>query len=245
MDKQLDLAAAYGVLDPCDKRCLNVTERLMGTGGINVLDTQRKGEAYMLHGRSLFLAGKFEDSLAALQKGYICFREMGNFKLRRQINRALLRVLCALGRGREASERLEVALTMCEDKDDCVQLYITAKQALEHTGCDRDAEILDDIWYVFLDTHPEEKKKFEEYEAMGQGLCRQFEGKEERTEEPAVTWEEMWQRFKDPDVWRQILPEVIEDMKKSKLFQFLCMLMCCTMLLSIMLLIGSKMKENR
>merc|ERR1719277_1530940 len=87
MDKQLDLAAAYGVLDPCDKRCFNVTDRLMGTGGVNTLDTQRQGEAYMLHGRSLFLANRFEEALNSLQKGQICFREKGNFKFRRLVNR--------------------------------------------------------------------------------------------------------------------------------------------------------------
>lgn len=245
MDKQLDLAVAYGVLDPCDKRCYNVTERLMGTGGINSMDTQRQGEAYMLHGRSLFFAGRFEDSLTALKRGQICFKEKGNFKLRRQVNRGLLRVYCALGKGREASERLEVALTLCEDKDDCVQLYISAKQALEHTGIDRDAEILDDIWYVFLATHPEEKKKFEEYEAMGTGLCRQFAGNEERTEDPAVTWDELWGRFTDPEVWREVFPQVIDDLKKSKLFKFVLMLLGYLVLMFVTLLIAVKLKEGR
>lgn len=243
-DKQLDLAAAYGVLDPGDKRCLNVTERIMGTGGINTLDTQRQGEAYLLHGRCLFLANRFEESYDALNKGAICFREKGNFKLRRQINRGLLRVLCGLGRGREASERLEVALTLCEDKDDCVQLYISAKQALEHTGCDRDTEILDDIWYVFLDTHPEEKKKFEEYESMGTGLCRQFAGNEERTEDPPVNWEEFWARVKDPEVWREILPQVYDDLKKSQLFRFMLSVVGCMMVTYIMLMITISMKAK-
>merc|ERR1719343_1286195 len=102
------------------------------------MDTQRQGEAYQLFGRSLFLASRFEESLKALQRAQICFKEKGNFKLRRQNNRALLRAFCALGRGKEASERLEVALTLCENTDDCILLYISAKQALEHTGDDRD-----------------------------------------------------------------------------------------------------------
>lgn len=243
-DKQLDLAAAYGVLDPCDKRCMNVCERLMATG-VNTMDTQRQGEAYMLHGRSLFFAGRFEESLTALQRAAICFREKGNFKLRRQINRGLLRVLCALGRGREASERLEVALTLCEEQDDCVQLYISAKQALEHTGCARDTEILDDIWYVFLDTHPEEKKKFEEYEAMGSGLCRQFAGNEERSEDPVTTWSELWGRMTDPEVWRDILPQVIDDLKKSQPFRFLLSILGFVLLTYIMLMITMTLKGKK
>merc|ERR1712113_1021359 len=122
--------------------------------------------------------------------------------------------------------------------DDCVQLYISAKQALEHTGCDRDREILDDIWYVFLDTHPEEKKKFEEYEAMGAGLCRQFVGNEERTEEPAATWGEVWQRVKDPEVWRDILPQVMDDLKQSKVFQSMLTVLGIVTFMYVMLMIS-------
>lgn len=238
MDRQYDLAHAYGVLDPCDKRCLNVCERMMANG-VRELDVQRQGEAYQLHGRSLFLAGRHEEALAALQRAKICFTEKGNFKLRRQNNAGLLRVYSALGKGKEASERLEVALTLCEAQDDCITLYISAKQALEHTGKDRDREVLDDIWYVFLDTHEEEKKKWEEYEAMGTGLCRQFAGGEERQEEAAVTWGEIWQRLKDPEVWRDILPQAVADAKKSPLvrglFTFTACLMATYILLTLVL----------
>mmetsp|Transcript_131324 Transcript_131324/g.379907 ORF Transcript_131324/g.379907 Transcript_131324/m.379907 type:complete len:298 (+) Transcript_131324:73-966(+) len=214
-DKLLDLAMAYGVLDPCDKRCLNVCERLAATG-ISTLDTQRQGEAYQLFGRSLFLAGRFEESLSALQRAQICFKEKGNFKLRRQNNRGLLRVFCALGRGREASERLEVALTLVEEVDDAVMLYVSAKQALEFTGKDRDKEILDDIWYVYLDTHAEAKAKFESYTAAGEGVLRQCgPAGEERHEDAPASWAEVWERCKDPDVWREVLPLAFEDMKSN------------------------------
>lgn len=214
-DKLLDLADAYGILDPADKRCLNVCDRLVKAGGVNTLDTQRQGEAYQLYGRCLFLADRLEDSLEALKKANVCFREKGNFTLRRSNNRALLRVLCSLGRGREASERLEVALTLCENSDDCVMLYISAKQALEHTSCDRDKEVLDDIWFVFLDTHPDEKAKFEQYSHTGTSLIRQVGGGEERHEEAPVNWNEVWQRLKDPEVWREIIPGAVEEVKKN------------------------------
>mmetsp|Transcript_91914 Transcript_91914/g.297304 ORF Transcript_91914/g.297304 Transcript_91914/m.297304 type:complete len:298 (-) Transcript_91914:37-930(-) len=245
MDRLLDLAEAYGVLEPTDKRGLNVCERLMGQGGVNTLDTQRQGEAYQLFGRCLFLADKHEESLTALQRAAICFREKGNFSLRRRNNRALLRVFCALGRGREASERLEVALTLCENSDDCIMLYISAKQALEHTTCDRDKEILDDIWYVYLDTHPEEKVKFEQYNDTGIGLCRQFAGGEERTEEAPVDWNEVWQRVKDPEVWKDILPAAVEECKTNPYLRGLLMLAGYLLLLYIILIIMVTFKGEK
>jgi len=240
-DRLYDLAAAYGVLDPCDKRCLNVCERLMATG-INTLDTQRQGEAYQLFGRSLFLAGRFEESLRALQKAHICFREKGNFKLRRLNNRGLLRVFCALGRGREASERLEVALTLVEDVDDAVGLYVSAKQALDHTGVDRDKEILDDIWYVYLDTHKEAKDKFEGYTAAGEGLLRQCGDGEERHEEAPVTWGEFWARVKDPAVWKEVMPLVVDDLKNNALLRALMSTAAICMVMYISLMVAALFK---
>jgi len=244
MDLLLDLAAAYGVLDPCDKRCLNVLERLMHKG-VNSMDTQRQGEAYQLFGRSLFLADRHEEALQALKRASICFREKGNFKLRRQNNAGLLRVYCSLGQGKEASERLEVALTLCESPDDCIMLYISAKQALEHTGRDRDREILDDIWYVYLDTHPEEKAKFEQYNESGNSLCRQFAGGEERSEEAPQTWAELWERVKNPDVWREILPAVIDDVKNNAVIRTMFSLACVLLVTYIVLMISVTMKGDK
>jgi len=244
LDLLLDLACAYGVLDPCDKRCLNVLERLMHKG-VNTLDTQRQGEAYQLFGRSLFLADRHEEALQALKRASICFREKGNFKLRRQNNAGLLRVYCALGQGKEASERLEVALTLCECTDDCIMLYISAKQALEHTGCDRDREVLDDIWYVYLDTHPEDKAKFESYNESGTSLCRQFAGGEERSEEAPVTWAELWDRVKNPDVWREILPAVIDDLKNNTFARTLLSLSGALLVTYILLLVMIAVKGKQ
>jgi len=244
-DLLLDLAAAYGILDPCDKRCLNVCERIMANG-VNTLDTQRQGEAHQLYGRSLFLAGQHDGALQALKRAAICFKEKGNFKLRRQTNAGLLRVYSALGRAREASERLEVALTLVEQDDESIMLYISAKQALEHTGNARDAEIFDDIWYVYLDTHPEIKAKFEQYKYSGEALCRQFAGGEERSEEPPVDWNGVWQRLKDPDLWREILPAAIEDVKNNPILRFLftlCLALCMFyVMLSVMVMVKEKTK---
>lgn len=243
MDRLLDLAAAYGILDPCDKRCMNVLERLMATG-VSELDTQRQGDAYQLFGRSLFLSGQYEKSLEALKKAQACFKEKGNFGLRRRNNTGLLRAYCALGRGREASERLEVALTLCEEQDDCIQLYVSAKQALEHTGCDRDREILDDIWYVFLDTHPEEKSKFEGYQGVGKGLARDFAKGEERQEDEVTSFAELWEKLKDPELYEGIIPEAIDLIKTTPmlraLFQFAMGMIC----LYVFLLIGTLVKGD-
>mmetsp|Transcript_28189 Transcript_28189/g.42021 ORF Transcript_28189/g.42021 Transcript_28189/m.42021 type:complete len:130 (-) Transcript_28189:339-728(-) len=117
-------------------------------------------------------------------------------------------------------------------------LYISAKQALEHTGNDRDKEILDDIWYVYLDTHPEEKGKFESYNETGMGLCRQFSTGEERTEEAAVDWAEVWQRLKDPEVWKEILPAAIEEMKTNSIIRTLFMLCGYLLLVYLVLMVS-------
>eukprot|EP00429_Kryptoperidinium_foliaceum_P071325 CAMPEP_0176070606 /NCGR_PEP_ID=MMETSP0120_2-20121206/35261_1 /TAXON_ID=160619 /ORGANISM="Kryptoperidinium foliaceum, Strain CCMP 1326" /LENGTH=297 /DNA_ID=CAMNT_0017404255 /DNA_START=73 /DNA_END=967 /DNA_ORIENTATION=- len=214
-DKLLDLAMAYGVLDPCDKRCLNVCERLAATG-ISTLDTQRQGEAYQLFGRSLFLAGRFEESLVCAAARADLLQGEGQLQAPAAEQPRASAGFLALGRGREASERLEVALTLVEEVDDAVMLYVSAKQALEFTGKDRDKEILDDIWYVYLDTHAEAKAKFESYTAAGEGVLRQCgPAGEERHEDAPASWAEVWERCKDPDVWREVLPLAFEDMKSN------------------------------
>mmetsp|Transcript_69311 Transcript_69311/g.166181 ORF Transcript_69311/g.166181 Transcript_69311/m.166181 type:complete len:301 (-) Transcript_69311:78-980(-) len=169
--KLLDVAEAYGVLDPCDKKCFEATEVAIRCA-LPFLNRQRQGDAHQLHGRCLFMAERYEESLQALLRAHACFKEMGNRHLRRINNVGLLRAYAALGRGKEAAERLEVAFTMCEGKDDPVFLYMSGKGALEETDCARDAEVFDDIWYVYLDTHPEAKQLFEQYDAMGQGVCK-------------------------------------------------------------------------
>uniref|UniRef100_A0A7S4PTZ1 Uncharacterized protein n=1 Tax=Alexandrium monilatum TaxID=311494 RepID=A0A7S4PTZ1_9DINO len=190
----LQLAEAYALIHPTDKRCLNVCDRLMAMG-VRTLDLQKQGCAHQLHGRCLFLAGRFEESLQALVRARACFKDMGTRALRRQNNAGLLRAYAALGRSREAAERLEVAFTLCEKEDDCIELYMDAKSALEHTGVSRDAEVLDDIWYVWLDTHGDVKAKFESYQDMCSSMAgRLASGPEER---PALSWSSVGEAMKE------------------------------------------------
>jgi len=164
--KLLELAEAHGVLDPKDKKVLKYVERLCKFGDM-FFDKQRQGDVYQLYGRSLFLAARFEECLEFMLKARECYKENGNRKIRRVNNTGLLRVYAAMGRHKECAERLEVALTQSEVGDDSMLLYMHAKNALEKIGTPRDAEILDDIWYVFLDTHPAEKQQWENFQAMG------------------------------------------------------------------------------
>mmetsp|Transcript_568 Transcript_568/g.1089 ORF Transcript_568/g.1089 Transcript_568/m.1089 type:complete len:282 (-) Transcript_568:80-925(-) len=202
----LELAEAYALLHPTDKRCWNVCDRLM-TLGVQTLDLQTQGRAYQLHGRCLFLAQRFEESLGALARARACFRDMGTRALRRQNNAGLLRAYAALGRSREAAERLEVAFTLCEKEDDCIQLYMDAKSALEHTGIHRDAEVLDDIWYVWLDTHSDVKAKFESY----QDTCNSMTGQllAGADEDQELTWSSV----------KEAVREVLTDKKLKPIFQ--------------------------
>jgi len=174
----LEVAESYGILDPTDKRCLDTCEVVMKCA-LPWLDKQRQGDANQIYGRSLFLAGRYEESLRALLRAQACFRDMGNCNLRKHNNVGLLRAYAALGKSKEAAERLEVALTQVRDgKDEAIMLYINAKGALEETGVARDAEVLDDIWYVYMDMHPEVKDTFESYITMGTGLMTQLADKE-------------------------------------------------------------------
>lgn len=170
--KLLELAEAHAVIDPRSKECLKLIERLT-SGGDMFFDKLRQGDTYQLLGRSLFLANRYEESLEAMLKAHACYRENGNRKLRRFNNVGLLRVYASLGNCKGSAERLEVALTQCEETDDSMLMYMHAKNALEKMGSKRDAEILDDIWYVFLDTHDQEKKQWENYQNMGDNVLRQ------------------------------------------------------------------------
>jgi len=170
--KLFELAESYAVMDPRDSRALKLLQRLTASGDM-FYDKLRQGDCYQMLSRSLFLACRFEECLEALMKAHACYKENGNRKVRRSNNVGLLRVHAAMGDSRKAAERLEVALTQCEVKDDSMLLYMHAKSALEKTGVARDAEILDDIWYVFLDTHEEEKQQWENYKNMGDNVIRQ------------------------------------------------------------------------
>jgi len=244
MDKMLDLAAAYGVLDPYDKRCLNVCEKMEALG-IQAMDTQRQGEFYQLLGRSLFLCERPEESLRALRVAQICFKEKGNKQLRRANNQGLLRVYSALGRSKECAERLEVALTLCENSDDGITLYMSAKGALEQTGVARDAEVLDDIWYVFLEEHPEERRKWEEYNSMGTSLCRQFGTSDDAPPPEEMSWADHRDRLLSLDTWREVMPQVIEDCKKSVVIRTLLMLSASLMVMYVFLVAMVAAKGQR
>jgi len=218
----LELAEAYALLHPTDKRCWNVCDRMMAMG-VCTFDLEKQGRAHQIHGRCLFLADKFEDSLQALVRARACFRDMGTRALRRQNNAGLLRAYAALGRSKEASERLEVAFTLCEKEDDCIELYMDAKSALEHTGVARDAEILDDIWYVWLDTHDDVKAKFESYQQMCDSMAGKLTtGGDEPRELSFAT-------FKDA------VKEAFNDKKFRPVFQVLLTLLAVNVSLLVML----------
>lgn len=180
-EKLVVLAEAYGVIDPEDKRTMNVCERLMRVG-MSELPLQRQGEGYQLIARCLFFADRFEETLQNLLRARACFHQQGNLKDRRINNTALLRAYAVLGRAKEAAERLEVALTLCREEDEAVMLYMHAKNALEHTGVARDAEVFDDIWFVYTDERPNVRHKFESYSQMCNNVAKQTMTNEEEDE---------------------------------------------------------------
>ncbi|CAJ1329865.1 unnamed protein product [Effrenium voratum] len=153
-NKLLDLAEAYGVLNPRDKRCLETCELVMRFS-LPFLDRQRQGDAHQLHARSLFLHNDPEAALRALLRAQECYKDQGTKALRRSSNAALLRTYAALQQGDKACERLQVALTMCETKEDALNVYLSGKVALEGAGCDNRFE---SIWDDYLDDNPETKE---------------------------------------------------------------------------------------
>jgi len=176
--KLWELAEAYAIYKPVDPIVTKLLARLTKYGDL-FFDKQRQGEVYQMYGRSLFLACRFEECLEFMLKAHACFRENGNRKVRRFNNVGLLRVYAAMGNSKECAERLEVALTQCEVGDDAMLLYMHARNGLEKTGRPRDAEILDDIWYVFLDTHDAEKKQWENFNSMGSDVIKNCKGEDE------------------------------------------------------------------
>jgi tetratricopeptide (TPR) repeat protein len=169
-EKLLTLAEAYGILDPFDPRCFNVADKLCRFVGAESLHAQRRGDAFLIYGRQLFLKDRFGEAVEYMEKAKKLYQNDGTFRKRRDANVGLLRGYAALGKSKEAADRLEVALTLCEDKDDPILMYTHAKNAIEKNGVERDAEVLDDIWFVYLDTHAELKARFESFPKADQIL---------------------------------------------------------------------------
>lgn len=227
--KLLELAEAYAIVDPKDKRVLSIGEQLVRFGDL-FFDKQRQGDTYQLYGRSLFLANRFQESLEYLLKAHACFREKGNRKVRRHNNVGLLRAYSALGQSKPAAERLEVALTQCEEKDDSIMLYMHAKNALEKTGVPRDAEVLDDIWYVYLDMHDEVKRTWESYQGVGKNLVGQLAGPGDGSESEKTLGQAL------RDAW----PSLKRDLSKSTAFRALLVIFSALLLVTLMLVMASK-----
>jgi len=229
--KLLELAEVYAVVDPKDPRVLKILLRLTKFGDL-FFDKMRQGDTYQLLGRSLFLAGRFEECLEVMLKAHACYRENGNRKVRRFNNVGLLRTYAALGDCKKAAERLQVALTQCEETDDSMLLYMHAKNALEKTGTARDAEILDDEWYCFLEDNPTEKKQWENYQSMGEGVLRQCNPEDERDEK---NWAETLST-----IW----PLIKRDLQQSKFFNFLLKMLMGSLASCLFLLISQALGRS-
>merc|ERR1711924_199415 len=105
-------------------------------------------------------------------------------------------------------------------------LCMHAKNALEKTGTPRDAEILDDIWYVFLDTHEVEKKQWESYQSMGDNVLRQCR---HDNDDDQKNWAE---------TISMLWPMLKRDLSRSQFFRVICMLMMGTMALYVFLVVA-------
>jgi len=225
--KVLELAEAYAILEPKDPRVLQLCGKLCSYGEL-FSDKSRQGDLYKLYGRSLFLANRYEETLEVMLKCHKCFQENGNRRVRRGCNVALLRCYAALGRSKECAERLEVALTQCEETDDSVLLYMHAKNALEKTGVPRDAEILDDIWYVFLDMNPKEKTQWENYQSMGDNVVRQCTNDDDNNKNVTEMISMVW-------------PMMKRDLMQSTVFKIICMIFLAVLCMYVMLVSSMKL----
>lgn len=206
VEARLQCAEAHGILDPEDKECLAACEECLRLGGIKKLDLQRQGDFWALYGRSLFLADRFDEALLSFISAKDYYAKMGNKLLRKRTNCGLLRTYAALGKSKLAAERLEVALTMCEELDEICLLYMHAKHSLEQTGNARDVEVLDDIWYCELDINKPLRDKFEEFESMSKNVLRST-AREDDDENKAVKWDDVSKGF------RRALTESYRDQK--------------------------------
>jgi hypothetical protein len=189
VELKLQLAESYAILDPDCKEALSACQECLEKG-VKSLELQRQGDFWYLYGRSLFLADRPDEALLAFLDAKRIYATKGNKAVRKLTNCGLLRVYAALGKSKLAAERLEVALTMCDDLDSTCLLYMHAKHALEQTGNERDAEVLDDIWYVELDTNRELRNKFEQYEGMCKGVLKQSTGTGSDDDDKPLTWDD-------------------------------------------------------
>mmetsp|Transcript_41262 Transcript_41262/g.113809 ORF Transcript_41262/g.113809 Transcript_41262/m.113809 type:complete len:301 (-) Transcript_41262:92-994(-) len=235
---KLQCAEGHAVIDPNDKTCFQLMEEMLQVGvnspGVSSLDLQRQGDFWYLYGRSLFLADRIDESYLAFSRSRKYYKEKGTRALRKRTNCALLRVHAALGKSKLAAERLEVALTMCDNPMEACLLYMHAKNALEHTGSEKDAEVLDDIWYVELDTNEELRAKFEEVQSMSKSVLSQTASGRDEDDAP-LTWKEFKRHF------RHAYCEMFKDPTLKRIFPVMFFLW----LASLVVLIGLRLRFAR
>mmetsp|Transcript_3071 Transcript_3071/g.6379 ORF Transcript_3071/g.6379 Transcript_3071/m.6379 type:complete len:301 (+) Transcript_3071:47-949(+) len=178
--KLLDLAEAYGVLNPREQRCLETCELVMKFA-LPFLNRRRQGDANQLQGRCLFLQNDFEGALRAVLRAQECYKDQGTKALRRSNNAALLRCYCALENGEKAGERFKVALTMVETKEDALNVYLTGKAALDGIGY---SDLMENLWEDHLDDNPETKAQLDGQMQAMKDLSKQVGAKEQGSGEP-------------------------------------------------------------
>eukprot|EP00929_Paragymnodinium_shiwhaense_P084378 TRINITY_DN45105_c0_g1_i2.p2 TRINITY_DN45105_c0_g1~~TRINITY_DN45105_c0_g1_i2.p2 ORF type:complete len:179 (+),score=34.34 TRINITY_DN45105_c0_g1_i2:117-653(+) len=91
------------------------------------------------------------------------------------------------------------------DHEEKMLLYKHARNALEQTGSARDAEVLDDIWFVELDANVELRTKFERYNAAVKELAAGKLVAGQDDQRPPVTWAEFKTRF--PETFAECMKE--------------------------------------
>lgn len=155
------------------------------------LTRQRQGDAHLLHARCLFLRSRFDETLRALLRAQDCYKEQGTKRLRRQNNMCLARVYAALGKYQDAHQRIEVALSQCEKKDDGISVYMSGKTALENT------EFEDEFissWEGHLEDNPETKAYYQNFMGGSDGTVKQLMKQHASTKEDEV---QVPETFKD------------------------------------------------
>lgn len=212
-EKLLTLAEAYEVLNPEDPRVFNTADKLVRHVGVESLYPQRRADAFLLYGRQLFCKDRFEESVDFLEKARALYQADGTKRKRRDVNIGLLRAYSVLGKSKEAAQRLEVGLTLCDAQDDAILLYMHAKNALEKNGVERDTEVLDDIWYVYLDTHPTDKARWESF-PKGDDVAKMLQDDKE------FDWREEIQ-----EAFRKLDPNLKQVMKHLMIIALGCLIM--------------------
>ena len=184
--KLLDLAEAYGVLNPREKQCLETCELVMKFS-LPFLSRRRQGDANQLHARCLFLQKDYEAALRALLRAQECYKDQGTKALRRSNNAALVRCYCALSQGEKAGERFKVALTMRESKEDALNVYLTGKVALEGVGY---ADLMETVWEDHLDDNPQTKAQLDGQMQAMKDLSKQVGPKDQGQDEGELKFPE-------------------------------------------------------